>query len=782
MSTTKYTESYSPEIVKKLRNITHTSYEQMRAKYSDLITNKGEPTFIKTEVQSIRKLCREAAKSNFTRELSYKFAKDRTTGRLYSDGPSLQNILGFVRGALCGDRTYDIDMVNCHPALLMAMCSRDNIPHHCLRRYIEERESILKDVSETDDISRFTAKQLFLKSLNKETKTTKIGKFNIKNTFFKSFDEEMKRIIDSYVQKNPELYISIQQSQKTNHGGKLMAWLLNEAEGQTLNSAITCLEKQFIIRTLAFDGLMVSTLDRDDQPVDPNQLVTMLNQETADKSISWIVKPHDRSMVSDILDLTADPDDNIVIYGENEMDIVNSLFDIKFKNRFWRRNGEFYLRDNRVWITNKNHIVEIIRKAVRNTQGLVEHHDSKGGVTYENITQSLTKSKSVIIAIQEIVPENPTFIEDVEERCIRKLSFENGYLDFDKGKFIDYDSSNLDYDTINIINRDFEYIGPHDSRRTELIDKIFKPMFCVTGHDTPEYHLMEYFLHTQARALAGERGDKIYTSITGERDSCKSVYNDLLFGSFNSYVQMFNISTFELKRNDTEESRQLGDLLKHRHARLLTSQEVSEKWLNGILLKKVSSGGDPITARCLYKETETFIPEFKIMFAGNQNQRVKPVDALDKCFQLELKCKFVKTIPQHKSPLLTYYLQDDDIKKVFLKRNDIRNAMASLILDYYVRTDTYYPEDMKPQDFVNVDPNEIIKERFEITHQEKDKITNEGLKTVYDKLKDYFDSSSQLRKLLKHSGATEYNYKGRGLKGVKFIDLDDDSEEECDGI
>lgn len=785
MTTIEFTESYTESIVKKLRNITHTSYENMRNK-KKISTNKGEDTSIKIEVMNIRKLCREAIKNNYKRTLKYKFGKNRDSGRLYTIGPSMQNIPSFIRGAICGDITLDVDAQNCHPALLLYMCKRDNIPHYNLNTYVNSREETLKNIMETENITRPEAKQLFLKCLNKEGKTTKIGKYNIKNTFFRNFDDEMRNIINIYIQKNQEIYELIQNEHVDNHGGKLMARLLNQEEGIMLNEAIDTLKTKYIIRTLAFDGLMIDCRTKEGESVDKQEVVSLLNECTKLKEIKWSIKLHDRSMIDEIMNLGTDIDDSIVIYGDTEMDIVESLFKIKFTGRFWRRNGEYYLRENRVWITNKNHIVEIIRKAVRKTQGLVEHKDSKGNISYENITQSLTKSKSVIYALQEIVPENPTFIEDVEERCIRKLSFENGYIDFERGRFIEYDFNNLHYDTINIIHRDFEYISPHDTRRIELINKILKPMFCVDSEDSDEFNLMEYFLHTQARAMAGEREDKIYTSICGVRDSCKSIYNDLLFGTFGNYVQMFNISTFELKRNDNDESRQLGSLLKHRHARILSSQEVSEKWLNGVLLKKVSSGGDPITARCLYKEEETFVPEFKIMFAGNQNQRVRPVDALEKCLQIDLKCNFVDKIPQpdDRDVGIKYYIKDDKLKSKYLIKDDTRNAMASLIMDYYIRTDTFYPEKIRPIDDVNINPKQLIKERFEITNNETDRISNEILKNqIYNELKDYFDSAQQLKKLLKRAGATDYNNRGRGLQGLRYIKYEDaDSDEECDGI
>jgi hypothetical protein len=127
-------------------------------------------------VNCIRKLCRQASKNNYKREIKYKFGEGRNSGRLYADGASLQSLPKFVRGVLCGDRTYDIDAVNCHPQLLLSMCLKNKIPCQNLSSYISKREDRLKDFMESDNIDRSKAKQLFIKCINKETKTTKIGK------------------------------------------------------------------------------------------------------------------------------------------------------------------------------------------------------------------------------------------------------------------------------------------------------------------------------------------------------------------------------------------------------------------------------------------------------------------------------------------------------------------------------------------------------------------------------------------------------------------------------
>lgn len=773
-------EVYDTDVIKHLRNITHDQYAAMRDKCND-VSLKGEKTDLKREVKAIRKICREALKNNFKRTISYKFGNGRSSGRVYANNASLQNIPRFIRGALCYSNSIDIDAINAHPRLLQSICAQNGIGCPELTYYNGAREACLETFSDDDDLDRSQAKQLFLVSINSEKKITKLGRKNIKNPFYIRFDKEMKYLQRALREKYPDIFEDIQNTNPQNHAGKMMAWILNVEEGKMLHRAVEFLENRYKINCLAFDGLMVDKLDTNNEASKPTEIIEELNKLTADINISWAVKNHDLSMMEDIRSLSYEDNDNLVIYGTNEMEIVNQIFDHRLKGRYYRWNSIYYLRDEHIWRTHEKDIKQIIAEIVNKTDGLRERRDVNGNITYENITQSLTGSEKIQAKLFHMAERSEEFLINLEKRCDGKITFANGYIDFNltRPTFVPFTKHNKDYDTIYQINRDFEYISPHDPRRIELMNKIFKPMFCVEHDYGDDWDTLENFLHCLARAIAGIITDKRFTMINGERDSCKSAFGDLMNSALGNYVQIFSASSFRLLKEEGDESKRLGMFLKHRHCRVLLSQEIGENWLDGVLLKKLSSGGDAVNARMLYHDDETFVPRFKLYFFGNEDPRVKPQDCMKKCWKYTMRCKFVDKMPEKPMVTLKYYPADHKIKN-YCQNDDTGMAFVSMLMDYFARTDTVKPITEMIEE--STDPSVRIYEIFEFTGNDNDRITNAELRSMYDMgEKMYFDSFNHLTKIAKGYGALLYKSNGiRGLKRIKRIISDE--EESCDDI
>ena len=133
-----------------------------------------------------------------------------------------------------------------------------------------------------------------------------------------------------------------------------------------------------------------------------------------------------------------------------------------------------------------------------------------------------------------------------------------------------------------------------------------------------------------------------------------------------------------------------------------------------------------------------------------------------------MKSKFVKDLDNIEEKLngFTYYQKDDSVKDVFIYRDDIRNAMCSVLFDYFKRKDTYYPKECIKTDDANIDP--FKEARLLFSFEDKDNtISNNELKAIYNRNKDNFDSLVHLKKVLRQLGAIEFrNSNERGLKGV----------------
>lgn len=93
-------------------------------------------------------------------------------GRWYADGGlSLQSFSRPIRHTLCkslttGETIYDdVDMVNCHPILLLQLCQKKSWPCARLAEYVSNREEIIASVMMEYKVNRADAKHLFLRLL-----------------------------------------------------------------------------------------------------------------------------------------------------------------------------------------------------------------------------------------------------------------------------------------------------------------------------------------------------------------------------------------------------------------------------------------------------------------------------------------------------------------------------------------------------------------------------------------------------------------------------------------
>lgn len=77
---------------------------------------------------------------------TYKYYKDRKFGRKHPSGPSLQMLKKQIRNTICNGVCYDFDYKNMYPSIYYYMCKKYNIDFPTLFNYVEDRESILKNL------------------------------------------------------------------------------------------------------------------------------------------------------------------------------------------------------------------------------------------------------------------------------------------------------------------------------------------------------------------------------------------------------------------------------------------------------------------------------------------------------------------------------------------------------------------------------------------------------------------------------------------------------------
>ena len=140
----------------------------------------------------------------------------------------------------------DIDMINCHPVVLLNLCQKNKVKCNILKNYVENRNLILDSFGD----NRKTVKELFLTILNGGFKNTYSEDSTI-NNFLKLLENEIIKI-QKYFYSKDRRYLK----KDYNYLGKNLSRIFLEKENQILQTMINYfVSKRVKIFTLEYDGL-----------------------------------------------------------------------------------------------------------------------------------------------------------------------------------------------------------------------------------------------------------------------------------------------------------------------------------------------------------------------------------------------------------------------------------------------------------------------------------------------------------------------------------------------
>lgn len=135
--------------------------------------------------------------------------------------------------------------------------------------------------------------------------------------------------------------------------------------------------------------------------------------------------------------------------------------------------------------------------------------------------------------------------------------------------------------------------------------------------------LEEYLQRLAGYALTGLTREQHLTFIWGPGGNGKSVFINTISGVMGDYARQADMNTFTESKNERHTTE-----LAHLHgARLVTASETqaSKRWDEAKV--KALSSGEPVTARFMRQDNFTFVPQFKLLFAGNHKPPIRDLDA-----------------------------------------------------------------------------------------------------------------------------------------------------------
>jgi P4 family phage/plasmid primase-like protien len=189
------------------------------------------------------------------------------------------------------------------------------------------------------------------------------------------------------------------------------------------------------------------------------------------------------------------------------------------------------------------------------------------------------------------------------------MCFNNYVIDFKskthrKGKPDDYISKSTNIDYIPCIDLSNGYYDPIINEVNKFIDELF-----------PDKELRRYMWEHLASILIGKNDNQTFNIYTGSGCNGKSKLVELMSRCLGDYKATVPITLITQSRNSIgSTSSEVVALMGVRYA---VMQEPSKgDVINEGIMKEIT-GGDPIQARALFKDSVTFTPQFKLVVCTN---------------------------------------------------------------------------------------------------------------------------------------------------------------------
>jgi hypothetical protein len=196
--------------------------------------------------------------------------------------PSIQGLPTTFRGFLCDGIMTDIDMVNCHPTILLNLCKKHNIECEYLENYCLNRKKLIAE--------RKVDKILTISAINDYRPLKNVPPFMAAlDNEIKSIQKQLSLLPDFKMQLDMATE-SCKSKRSKNIIGTFMSNVLTTFEAKILHACIPFVQKMGIeIGVLMFDGFMIYGGERDNLLSELSKHI----KDTMDIDMSFSYKAHD---------------------------------------------------------------------------------------------------------------------------------------------------------------------------------------------------------------------------------------------------------------------------------------------------------------------------------------------------------------------------------------------------------------------------------------------------------------------------------------------------------
>lgn len=633
-------------------------------------------------------------------KVTYNYSKTHLPtfpGRQFAKGGvSMQSMKRWMRHLLANDSYYDLDIKNCHPNILSQLCKKKGWETPVLDNYLVNREDLLKEMV---GLSRDDAKEVVLSIMN-YTETSGYNKLQNRPTWLFNFKKEIENIQINLLE-DPEyttLFENLKKHKDFNRMGSLMNNLLCNIENKCLMKAIQYQESKDPV--LAFDGFqhLINQLLKDF-----SLMSEYIFKETGYQT-EWIIKP-----MNEGIDLSMYPE------GNDEPDEMGD-FTAATKFLEWCTTKKIKLvsigKNNTVWYNPDSGLwsddLKTIKPFIAKCDTIDYQHKEK------DHHQTMLLNQLI-----HLIPQDPDWY--LNRKSVGYLPIKNGVWDFANKTIVDYAPEFGYFYKLKV-----DYDEKLDTKEVQerLFDNLFKP-----GE-------VDYLKTCIARALAGHV-DKLLFFFLGDGNSGKGLFETPLKLLLGQLFGIINGGSLTSKCSNGDSGKLLSWLIKIKDCKIAYCQEIDmDKPLNGVVCKKISSGGDGCQARTNGKDEIDFVLQPLCILAGNDIPAIQPVEDafLNRCAYFEMPNVYLdvdamKTYKGDKHVILI----DTSIKDVWAKEQSTVNALFKLLVDSYSTTKPAKPESVNQATKEWTESDDVyekIKSLFVPVEDEKSFISSKAFQTA----------------------------------------------------
>ena len=329
-------------------------------------------------------------------------------------------------------------------------------------------------------------------------------------------------------------------------------------------------------------------------------------------------------------------------YGNAEslIEISDGNFQYSYGSKDW------YVWNSITWITDKKgEILRMAKKTVR--ENYKRAGDCEDDKQRKAIASHARKSESAraIQAMITLAQSEPGIAIELNQFDTNKWLFNcnNGTLNLKTGKLQLHDRKDL-----------ITKLAPveYDSNaKLKLWDDFLDT---ATKNDK---ELQSYLQRAVGYSLTGEVSEEKIFFISGAAGTGKSTFIEAIKSTLGDYAQTADFETFISKNSNGNARNDIAALV---GARFVSSIEVEKGKRLAEGLVKLITGGDTVTARFLYQEYFSFIPQFKLWLVANDKPKIDSED--DGMWRRIIPINFDHAIPEgERDPAVKETLKNPEI-------------------------------------------------------------------------------------------------------------------------